>query len=511
MNSLINCKPALKQVKYNLLNKHQSCAIIGGSLMGKASLLKHLKEDLLSNGDSSSQQKVIPVYVKLSDHNAPLQTIYEKIWSETVNETIIWLQNQQPPLKTEALDSLVNLSRNSKQSDDQLNDWFLEKLHFIITVLEQRGHDVKIIFLLDKFYTIGEANRKKAFAQRLQDLLLRKESDKYLGKRLHVVLGCRRAFNREFGIEINPDTSDLIAPVRLQLFDLNHTKELIEVTCGPSISVDMDILYKTTGGHPGILTEIVNFCSRELQSQETVEEGIRYIKDTYREQFSYFLQVTCKEYKLCKPILETLYKQRDKVWQLKELQTVLNQNSATNCYHFEDMSDLLELLTSSGIVYNDFPRGGYQAGGEIFQEIVSSLWHEPQLEQMDKDDRAKTHALIQKHYTLDDLKTLSSFKLGIRHENLKASTIAQMARELIEYCERHGKSDQLKTCLWETRPEVDWPFLNHREAQDVERNSREALFQGLAKEIESLATSTDRNPQKALDLLNELKATVLAL
>jgi hypothetical protein len=55
------------------------------------------------------------------------------------------------------------------------------------------------------------------------------------------------------------------------------------------------------------------------------------------------------------------------------------------------------------------------------------------------------------HFSLDDLKDLAS-DLGIAYDELPHDTRGNLARELVAYCERLGKLDELQTRIREWRP-----------------------------------------------------------
>ncbi|MCB0078748.1 MAG: hypothetical protein KDD73_15155 [Anaerolineales bacterium] len=56
-------------------------------------------------------------------------------------------------------------------------------------------------------------------------------------------------------------------------------------------------------------------------------------------------------------------------------------------------------------------------------------------------------------FNLDELRTLC-FDLAIPYENLAGSTLSAKARELVTYCERHHRTDDLVALLREQRPDL---------------------------------------------------------
>jgi hypothetical protein len=62
---------------------------------------------------------------------------------------------------------------------------------------------------------------------------------------------------------------------------------------------------------------------------------------------------------------------------------------------------------------------------------------------------------IAEHFNLDELRTLC-FDMGIKHENLAASTLDGMARELVDYCKRTGRIRELVVKGRKLRPNVSW-------------------------------------------------------
>jgi hypothetical protein len=62
---------------------------------------------------------------------------------------------------------------------------------------------------------------------------------------------------------------------------------------------------------------------------------------------------------------------------------------------------------------------------------------------------------ITEHFNLGELRMLC-FEMGIDHENLAGETKADRARELVTYCERHGRTPELVTRCRILRPNTSW-------------------------------------------------------
>lgn len=63
---------------------------------------------------------------------------------------------------------------------------------------------------------------------------------------------------------------------------------------------------------------------------------------------------------------------------------------------------------------------------------------------------------IADHFNLSELQDLC-FKLDINFENLAGSTLNDKTLELVRYCQRHRRLNELLALLSELRPMVDWP------------------------------------------------------
>lgn len=62
---------------------------------------------------------------------------------------------------------------------------------------------------------------------------------------------------------------------------------------------------------------------------------------------------------------------------------------------------------------------------------------------------------LEKNFDKSELNTLA-FKLGIDFENLAGDKKSDKARELIAYCERHGRYTELAAACMELRPHANW-------------------------------------------------------
>lgn len=65
---------------------------------------------------------------------------------------------------------------------------------------------------------------------------------------------------------------------------------------------------------------------------------------------------------------------------------------------------------------------------------------------------------LNSYFNDDELRDLC-FTLGIDYENLGGDTKSEKVLELIQYCERHGRSDDLINTIQRYRPNVDWEHL----------------------------------------------------
>ncbi len=71
-------------------------------------------------------------------------------------------------------------------------------------------------------------------------------------------------------------------------------------------------------------------------------------------------------------------------------------------------------------------------------------------------DLVKLSDQIAEYFNAEELADLC-FRLGIDFENLPGGTRAARARELIDYCRRHGRLDELVAASRQLRPHVPWP------------------------------------------------------
>lgn len=66
------------------------------------------------------------------------------------------------------------------------------------------------------------------------------------------------------------------------------------------------------------------------------------------------------------------------------------------------------------------------------------------------------HKQISNNFNLGELHVLCT-EIGINYENVRGETLDEIAMELVQYCERHGRTTQLLTTLKRERPHIDWP------------------------------------------------------
>jgi len=70
-------------------------------------------------------------------------------------------------------------------------------------------------------------------------------------------------------------------------------------------------------------------------------------------------------------------------------------------------------------------------------------------------DLTALHQKLNQYFDREELITLC-FGLGIDYDNLRGEGKAAKARELVQYCERHGLTEKLVQACARSRPQVSW-------------------------------------------------------
>ena len=70
-------------------------------------------------------------------------------------------------------------------------------------------------------------------------------------------------------------------------------------------------------------------------------------------------------------------------------------------------------------------------------------------------DLTKLRDLITRHFNQTELRNLC-FDLHIDHEALPAETQPDLAREVVAFCWRHGRLDDLHRRCQQLRPKANW-------------------------------------------------------
>jgi len=68
----------------------------------------------------------------------------------------------------------------------------------------------------------------------------------------------------------------------------------------------------------------------------------------------------------------------------------------------------------------------------------------------------KLHARLLHYFDVEELRDLC-FHLGVEYDDLRGEGRKGKARELLKFCARDGKIEELLTAIQERRPQVDWP------------------------------------------------------
>ncbi|MCP4543060.1 MAG: response regulator [Chloroflexi bacterium] len=70
-------------------------------------------------------------------------------------------------------------------------------------------------------------------------------------------------------------------------------------------------------------------------------------------------------------------------------------------------------------------------------------------------ERTKLRRILDTHFNVGELRDLC-FDLDIKYDNLSGDGKKEKARELIEYCERHGRITELVKTCYNLRPKAEW-------------------------------------------------------
>ncbi len=94
----------------------------------------------------------------------------------------------------------------------------------------------------------------------------------------------------------------------------------------------------------------------------------------------------------------------------------------------------------------------------------------------------KVRQILAVNFNEGELRTLC-FDLGIDYDSLPATGKSDKARELIAYCERHSRLNELVAIGKHLRPNISWEEISKSQVPDVDTPSRpsRSLWQGLIK------------------------------
>jgi hypothetical protein len=76
--------------------------------------------------------------------------------------------------------------------------------------------------------------------------------------------------------------------------------------------------------------------------------------------------------------------------------------------------------------------------------------------EMQRNERKLLLQFLREHFSISELKDLCDFELNIRAEKFKTDSIDDFTRELISYCERHGRLKELIVISQKLRPNISW-------------------------------------------------------
>ena len=112
---------------------------------------------------------------------------------------------------------------------------------------------------------------------------------------------------------------------------------------------------------------------------------------------------------------------------------------------------------------------------------------------------------VKTYFNKTELRNLC-FDLGISHEELSGDSIEDQARELVDYCRRHGLVVNLIKRCQELRPHINWQdksTINSLLQSDTTKASPSTLMEALSHEISSNLISVQEFLNKEYRVVGE--------
>ncbi|MCL5999091.1 MAG: hypothetical protein M1546_23970 [Chloroflexi bacterium] len=115
-----------------------------------------------------------------------------------------------------------------------------------------------------------------------------------------------------------------------------------------------------------------------------------------------------------------------------------------------------EVLVVTGDFCHSRAVNGYETWSVDYASgvLLGTVAH-PEVDDRLLRDRIELYNKMIEHFNLEEVKTLC-FKLGLEFDNLSGMGLQVKVRELIDFCKRDERLDQLRDCCRAERPNVKW-------------------------------------------------------
>ena len=325
-----------------------SFALIGGTRIGKTSLLFHVRNSLLEGMKGQQSTVIGPVF--LSTHEFPRLSqiaIYRRIVEEFRNTLAI-------PGSVQDWQGGVRLFSPALVEDEAFNA-FRQALE---TVLQAHDVDRRIVIMIDEIDELSRYEWSHSFFNNLRHLIAQTTA----GERMAIVIAGTLAIRALYEVAGSPFLNVIQGTKTLELLSRSETEELVGRPTGHQLDpAVVNAIFFETGGHPFLVQYLMKYLCLQFgdELKRATERDMKAVVERYFDErtdfdtwVSTFTDVERKAYDMIASTPRGATK--------AEIVRAIGEPKKVNY--------AIKLLVHIGVVREEPPNSNtYQVGGDMFR------------------------------------------------------------------------------------------------------------------------------------------------
>lgn len=423
----VNNEDALQRIS-ETLREHRSCAIIGGTCMGKTSILKYIQTLITQStyndryGFKDIEHLVIPIYFEFNPNiELNLLSLYKHLISIMQEQIRELLKNSSAVTNRRVIENLsfqpVLAKQKALHHPDDIRDSFISDLRSVrnALLLLDPNKDIKLLLLVDNLYRWGTYELQQEVFRHLLHLLHSSYGTEFPFGTLNCILTCSESpINFFVGTHQEMAMSNPFESIFLTVFGQSSIADMVdsELKLNPHERPNwhkevVEEVFSISGGHPylaqrsirRICVMINKIHHNTLSLTQIFEQNERQLRDDLKIIYRW-VDEQIKKGTLIQEVFEALCQNSQSLSSSEILNLISSSNKGLTKFQIEEVLDSLK--TFGAIAYNS-ATNKYKISGKYCCELLTSVSKEqmektmPAQQTLNRNDLYRLRTIIDSH------------------------------------------------------------------------------------------------------------------